>query len=102
MNGIKAQHITCLSYEEPFEDCHVVVDCLLPSGRQTMLDPMWRLYLKDREEKYVSLSYLRELLLADEPIFENSAADYNETGFAKEYYRDYMIKNSIRFSRCTQ
>ena len=66
-----------------------------------MLDPMWRLYLKDKEGNYVSLSHLRGLLLADEPIFENPAADYNGTGFAKEYYRDYMIKSSIRFSRCT-
>lgn len=92
LNGIKAQHITCLPYEDPFEDCHVVVDCLLPSGKRIMLDPTWRLYLKDKEGNYVSLSHLRELLLADEPIFENQTADYNGTGFAKEYHRNYMIK----------
>lgn len=101
LNGIKAQHITCLPYEDPFEDCHVVVDCLLPSGKRIMLDPTWRLYLKDKEGNYVSLSHLRELLLADEPIFENPSADYNGTGFAKEYHRNYMIKNTFRFARCT-
>lgn len=101
LNGIKAQHITCFPYEDPFEDCHVVVDCLLPSGKRVMLDPTWRLYLKDKNGEYVSLPRLRELLLADEPIFENSTADYNGTGFAKEYHRNYMIKNTFRFARCT-
>lgn len=101
LNGIKAQHITCLPYEDPFEDCHVVVDCLLPSGKRVMLDPTWRLYLRDKNGEYVSLLHLRELLLADEPIFENPTAEYNGSGFAKEYYRNYMIKNTFRFARCT-
>lgn len=101
LNGIKAQHITCLPYEDPFDDCHVVVDCLLPSGKRIMLDPTWRLYLKDKDGEYVSLPRLRELLLADEPIFENSTADYNGNGFAKEYHRNYMTKNTFRFARCT-
>ena len=101
LNGIKARHVTCMPYEEPFQDCHVVVDCLLPSGSRIMLDPTWRLYLKDKNGTYVSLPRLRELLLAEEPIFENPTADYNGTGFAKEYHRDYMIKNTFRFARCT-
>ena len=101
LNGIKARHITCLPYEDPFEDCHVVVDCLLPSGKRIMLDPTWRLYLKDRDGEYVSLPRLRELLLADEPVFENPTAGYNGPGFAKEYHRNYMTKNTFRFARCT-
>lgn len=101
LNGIKARHITCMPYEEPFEDCHVVVDCLMPSGKRIMLDPTWRLYLKDKNGEYVSLPRLRELLLTEEPIFENASADYNGTGFAKEYYRNYMTKNTFRFARCT-
>ena len=67
LNGIKAQHITCMPYEDPFDDCHVVVDCLLPSGERIMLDPTSRLYYKDRYGKYISLPHLRELLIADEP-----------------------------------
>ncbi len=101
LNGIKAQHVICLPYEDPFEDCHVVVDCLLPLGKRIMLDPTWRLYLKDQNGEYVSLPRLRDLLLADEPVFENPIADYNGTGFAKEYHRNYMIKNTVRFARCT-
>ena len=100
-NGVKAQHITCQPYEEPFTDCHVVVDCLLPSGKRVMLDPTYRLFLKDKAGEYVSLPRLRELLLADEPIFANPTADYNGTGFDKEYHRNYMIKNTFRFARCT-
>lgn len=100
-NGIKARHITCMPYEDPFEDCHVVVDCLLPSGKRIMLDPTWRLYLRDKDGEYVSLPYLRKLLAAGEPIYENPTADYNKTGFDKEYYRNYMTKNTFRFARCT-
>ena len=101
LNGIKAQHITCMPYEEPFEDCHVVVDCLLPSGDRIMLDPTSRLFYKDKYGKYVSLAFLRELLIADEPIYENPTASYNGNSFAKGYNRDYMIKNTFRFARCT-
>lgn len=101
LNGVKARHITCMPYEDPFEDCHVVVDCLLPSGKRVMLDPTWRLYLKDEQDDYVSLPRLRELLLADAPVFENPTASYNGTGFEKVYYRNYMTKNTFRFARCT-
>jgi len=101
LNGIKAQHITCMPYEDPFEDCHVVVDCLLPSGNRIMLDPTYRLYYKERNGKFVSLTHLRDLLLAEEPIYENPTAGYNGNGFNKEYNRNYMIKNTFRFARCT-
>lgn len=101
LNGIKAQHITCMPYEEPFEDCHVVVDCLLPSGKRIMLDPTQHLYYKDKDGAYVSLSRLRELLLAEEPIFENETASYNGGGFDKDGNRNYMTKNCFRFARPT-
>ena len=101
LNGIKARHVTCLPYEEPFSDCHVVVDCLMPSGKRIMLDPTWRLYLKDKDGEYVSLPRLRELLIADEPVFENADANHNGEAFSGEYYRNYMTKNTFRFARCT-
>jgi len=99
--GVKARHITCKPYEDPFSDCHVVVDCQLPSGKRIMLDPTWRLYLTDAKGEYVSLEHFRELLLADEPIFANEDASYNGGAFDLEYYRNYMTKNTIRFSRGT-
>ena len=101
LNGVVAQHVTCKPYEEPFDDCHVVVDCIMPSGKRIMLDPSWRLYLKDKNGDYVSLPHLREILLAGEPIFENPTASHNDEGFDKEYYVGYMTKNTFRFSRCT-
>lgn len=101
LHGIKARHITCMPYEDPFDDCHVVVDCLLPSGARVMLDPTWRLYLKDANGAYVSLPHLREMLLTDKPIFPNASADYNGEGFDAKYHREYMTKNTLRFARCT-
>lgn len=101
LNGVKARHITCKPYEEPFQDCHVVVDCLLPSGKRIMLDPTYRLYLKDGDGEYVSLERLREMLLKDEPFFANEAASYNEKPFDSEHYRNYMTKNTFRFCRGT-
>lgn len=101
LNGIKAQHITCLPYEDPFDDCHVVVDCLLPSGKRVMLDPSFRLYFKDKDNNYVSLPHLREILLSDEPIYNNVTAGYNGGEFDMEDYRNYMTKNTFRFARNT-
>ena len=99
--GVKARHITCMPYEEPFNDCHVVVDCQLPSGKRVMLDPTWHLYLKDASGKYMSLQQFRELLIAGEQVYANEDASYNGGTFDLEYYRNYMTKNIIRFSRGT-
>jgi len=99
LKGIKARHITCLPYEEPFDDCHVVVDCELPSGQRVMLDPTNRLYYKDKDGKYVSLQRLRRMLIAGEDLFPNKDASYNGGGFDAEYNRDYMTKNTFRFFR---
>lgn len=99
--GVKARHITCMPYEEPFNDCHVVVDCQLPSGKRVMLDPTYRLYLRDEVGEYVSLEHFRELLLSGETVVANEDASYNGGAFDLEYYRNYMTKNTIRFSRGT-
>lgn len=99
LNNIKARHITCMPYEDPFSDCHVVVDCLLPSGKRVMLDPTWRLYLKDKNGDYVSLEHLRQMLIDGEPIFANETASHNGEPFDSEYHRNYMTKNTLRFSR---
>ncbi|BCN31122.1 transglutaminase-like domain-containing protein [Anaeromicropila herbilytica] len=98
MNGIKARHVTCMPYEEPFADCHVVVDCLIPSGKRVMLDPTMRLYLKDTNGEYVSLDHFRKGLIEGEIFLENQDASYNSEKFDKESYIQYMSKNLFRFS----
>lgn len=98
---IRARHITCMPFEDPFQDCHVVVDCELPSGKRILLDPTWRLYLLDQNGEPVSLERLRTMLINGESYRVNEAASYNGTGFDADYYRNYMTKNTFRFSRGT-
>jgi hypothetical protein len=101
MNGIRAAHITCKPYEEPFCDCHVVVDCLLPSGARVMLDPTYRLYIKDGRGEYISLQKLRRMIIDGEEYFPNEDASYNGGGFNLAEHWEYMTKNTFRFSRGT-
>ncbi len=99
--GIRARHITCMPYEEPFEDCHVVVDCALPSGARVMLDPTQRLYYRDEAGAYVSLPRLRRMLIAGESLVANPEASYNGGDFDALGNVAYMTKNTFRFSRGT-
>lgn len=101
MNGIEAAHITCMPYESPFNDCHVVVDCLLPSGARVMLDPTYRLYFTDDSGEYVSIQSLRQMLVSGEKLLKNEKAAYNgdKTQFSIQSYRNYMTKNTFRFMR---
>ncbi len=101
LNGIKARHITCMPYENPFSDCHVVTDCLMPSGKRIMLDPSFRLWFTDENGEYVSLPELRERLINGEELAVNKDASYNGGEVDLTYYRNYMTKNTFRFSRGT-
>lgn len=98
MNGIRARHVTCKPYEEPFRDCHVVVDCLMPSGARIMLDPTYRLYFTDDNGRYVSLAQLREGIINGKTFHPNPNASYNGTGFDYSDYIEYMTKNVLRFN----
>jgi len=98
MNGIKARHITCKPYEEPFEDCHVVVDCIMPSGKRVMLDPTYRLYLVDENGEYVSLERFREGIIEGTKFYPNVNSSYNGGTFSYDDYKEYMTKNLVRFS----
>ena len=98
INGIKARHVTCKPYEEPFQDCHVVVDCLMPSGKRIILDPTYRLFLTDENGEYVSLPQLREGILCGKQFHPNAAASYNGTEFNYDDYIEYMTKNVFRFN----
>jgi hypothetical protein len=98
MNGVMARHVTCKPYEEPFQDCHVVVDCLMPSGARIMLDPTYRLFLTDDNGEYVSLAKLREGIIVGKNFYPNEYASYNGSGFDYSDYIEYMTKNVFRFN----
>ncbi|MBQ8186026.1 MAG: transglutaminase domain-containing protein [Clostridia bacterium] len=97
--GLKAQHVTCLPYEYPFTDCHVVVDCYLPDGGRVMLDPTYRLHFTDDGGNPVSLPALRQHLIDGTAVHPNPSSGYNGGTFDTENYRDYMAKNTFRFSK---
>lgn len=98
INGIRARHVTCKPYEEPFSDCHVVVDCILPSGARIMLDPTYRLYLTDDSGNYVSIARFREGIIDGRRFYANSDASYNGGDFDLDDYIEYMTKNLFRFN----
>lgn len=98
MNGIKARHVTCKPYEEPFSDCHVVVDCIMPSGARIMLDPTYRLYFVDDNGGYVSIAQLREGIIHGVDFHPNSNASHNGEEFHYDNYREYMAKNLLRLN----
>ncbi len=98
MNGIKARHVTCKPYEEPFSDCHVVVDCIMPSGTRIMLDPTYRLYFTDDNGQYVSIAQFREGIIQGVDFHPNSKASRNGGEFFYDNYKEYMIKNLLRFN----
>lgn len=101
--GIKAFHITCLPYEEPFGDCHVVVCAFCKSiNKWIMLDPTYCLYLKDKAGAILGIEDLRNSIIAGNEFIPNKDANYCGESFVDkymEYYREYMAKNTIRLQR---
>jgi hypothetical protein len=101
--NIKAFHITCLPYEEPFDDCHVVVCVYCDSlGKYIMLDPSANLYLKNKAGEIIGVEEFRDILIADGELTLNDEATNwgNDEGMANlDAYRDYMAKNFIRIER---
>jgi len=101
--NIKAFHITCLPYEEPFDDCHVIVCVYCESlGKHIMLDPSCNLYLKNKHGEIIGADEFRDILIADGGLFpntENTNWGNNESMPSLDEYRDYMAKNLIRIER---
>jgi len=96
--GIKAFHAHCLPYEEPFDDCHVIVSAYCPSlGKNILLDPSDNLYLRNKAGEIISVEELRNIIIANEEFTANPDNSlYPDT---LEDYRDYMAKNLIRIQR---
>ncbi|HKL80629.1 MAG TPA: transglutaminase-like domain-containing protein [Mobilitalea sp.] len=100
--GIPAKHITCMPKEAIFQDCHVVVHAYSEELKQwIMLDPTHKLILQDYNDNYVSLPMLRDYLINDTKLKANENAGRNGGVFHMEEYREYMTKNTFRFSCAT-
>lgn len=100
--GIEAKAIMCIPSSEPCEECHVVVHAWSDSLNQwVMLDPTYRLILRNQNGQPMSLPMLREALANQEPLYPNSSAGRNGQPFSMDYYRAYMTKNTFRFACAT-
>lgn len=99
--GIPAKPVMCISSVEPSE-CHVVVHAYSASLKQwVMLDPTYRLMLKNEKGQYISLPMLRDALIHGETLIPNDDAGHNGQPFYLPYYRAYMAKNTFRFACAT-
>ena len=96
--NIKAYHVTGSPYEEPFTDCHVVVNAYSKNlGKWIMLDPTSNLYMRNSDGDIISIAEFRDALVKDEPVTFND--DYFNQHWTVDGYRDYMAKNLIRIER---
>jgi hypothetical protein len=103
--GIKAFHITCMPYEHPFDDCHVVVCAFARElNKWIMFDPTSHLYLKNEQGELIGVEEYRDLLIAGAEIIPNDDR-FPNWGTADRPdcfmpgYNEYMAKNLIRLHR---
>lgn len=100
--GIPAKHITCMPKEKVFNDCHVVVHAYSKKLNQwIMLDPTFKLVLQNEYGDYINLQTLRKMLINNETLISNKDAGWNGNSFDMEDYREYMTKNTFRFTCAT-
>jgi len=102
--GIKAFHVTCMPYEEPFYDCHVVVSVYCESlQKHIMLDPTHNLYLKNKSGQIIGIAELRDILINGGEIIANDDSTHwgnKRHASALDELKIYMSKNLVRMSRC--
>ncbi len=95
--SIKAFHITCLPFEEPCEECHVVVCAFCDNiNKWIMLDPSSNLYIKNKSGEILGLDEFREALICGDEISTNEESKERCVN-----YSEYMSKNLIRLRRGT-
>ncbi len=100
--GIPARVVMCLPYTDPCEDCHVIVHAWSSDlGQWVMIDPTYRLMLRDQNRSYLSIPQVRDALVSGQVLVANETAGHNRAPFSMEYYRAYMTKNMFRFSSRT-
>ncbi|WP_312640386.1 transglutaminase-like domain-containing protein [Hydrogenoanaerobacterium sp.] len=100
--GVPAKSIKCAPASANSEFCHVVVHAYSKELKQwIMLDPTYRLILKNDKDTYVSLPMLRESLINGTKLVPNENAGRNGRPFYLDFYRAYMTQNSFHFSSAT-
>lgn len=93
--NIKAFHVTCMPYEQPFDDCHVVVSVYCESlSKWIMLDPSCNLYLTNENEEIIGVEELRDILVEGGKLSGNKKD-------VLSWYPEYMSKNLVRLARAT-
>jgi len=101
--NIRAFHVTCSPYENPFDDCHVVVCVYCGSlGKHIMLDPSANLYLKNKDDEIIGIDECRDILIEGGTLIPNEGhTDWGKEGSQLNLneYREYMAKNLIRIER---
>lgn len=113
--GVEAKYIRCLPKEDLFNDCHVVVHAYSKEKNQwIMLDPTYRLILKDKKGNYMNIQSYKKWIIDNGKELENMSQDdenyliYNKdaghTGTAGKFnlftYTEYMAKNLAFIESC--
>ena len=97
--GIKSRHITCMPYEQDYDDCHVVnVVFSTQLDKWIMMDPSFAGYFKDENEGYLGLSEVRERLINNDFLEFSNHLNHNGKKYTQKTYKTYMAKNLFRFS----
>ena len=98
--GIEAKHITAHPIEDSF--VHVVTHAYSRKYNQwIMLDPTFRLYLKNGNGNYMDLAELRDSFIDNEEIFANNNAGRNGWRFDMNSYKRFIVDYLFRFSCAT-
>ena len=97
--NIKAFHITCMPYEEPFDDCHVVVCVYSERLRKLiMLDPTFNLYARNKAGEIIGVDEFRKFMIAGFNVSLNDDS-YSHLYGGLDGYKEYMTKNLVRIER---
>ena len=99
--GIEAKHITV----RPPEDDHFVHVVTHAFSRELnqwiMLDPTYRLYLRDEYGNFMNLYTLRRAFAEGRPVFANANAGHNGSYFNMVQWKNFMADYLFRFSTGT-
>ncbi|MCL2413880.1 MAG: hypothetical protein FWC94_01315 [Bacteroidales bacterium] len=99
--GVEAKHIT-VHPKEPDGFVHVVTHAYSRRLNQwIMLDPTFRLVLKDSEGRFLDLPTLRTIFANGDEVFPNENAGRNNQEFHMESWRTFMAEHMFYFSSGT-